>query len=180
MNAWSKSQQPDMAINAYNILQRMISDYENDVNESAQPDIVSVTAFLFACANMPIIRDGDDDDERQSNYERKREALRLAIQTFEDVNSNPKRYGGGGYGPNQYMYTALLKACVRLADGETERGRLCEHVFRQSAERGQVSKTVLNQFLKGAPFGVRKRVLGDNGVSIPKEWSRFVKMSNRP
>lgn len=124
-------------------------------------------AFLNCCANVYGTR-----SER-------REALIMAIQAFEQTKRDPSLHGE----LNHYIFSTMLKACIRLSSDSKECHKLLKSLFVQACNRGCMSNVVLGQFLKNTPPQLNLRVILENGGSkrsIPEEWHSNVPPRHKP
>ena len=168
INALSKSRKEDKGTRAREILERMIFKGED---LEITPDAFSFSSTINACASVTY-----------SNPGTKRENLIAAIKTFEDFKQSD--YGD----PNQFTYGAVLKACSRLASDATERDRLLRDVFYQCCEAGQLNRSGLMWFHRGASRKLKSQVFDgldqnigpEGGAIIPTAWTRRAKRIDVP
>jgi len=168
LNGYAKSSQSKKSEKAHKIFQRAL-ELSNIQGSEIKPDVRFFSTFINVCANET----GDVADRRM--------ALTSALQAFELFSSNTDQYGK----PNHYTFSALLKACGRLAEDIPERSRLLERVFTQCRNEKQVSKSVVYRIQRAFPKSLRLKLLKDckdmNGsLIVPEAWYDNVPMRDRP
>jgi hypothetical protein len=165
INGYAKSSQAKKSERAYKVFQRAL-ELSKIQGSDIHPDVRFFSTFISACAN----ENGDATD--------KRKALKLALQVFS---SSMDQYGK----PNHYTFSALLKACGRLAEDVPERCRLLEQVFIQCRDEKQVSKSVVYRIQRAFPKVLQMKLLKDckvvNGsLIVPEVWYENVPRRDRP
>jgi pentatricopeptide repeat protein len=161
ISAWTRSTDVRKAERARKILDAMIKGYRAG-DASLKPDVKAFTSVINACSRTDLRH----DDQIRS-------ALRLAIQTFEEMKNSPE-YDDA----NAVTYRALIKACSHLATDPAERSRLLQSIFQQCCYEGMLSKQFLDTL---------KRTVSDEdlarlkiGGTLPFEWSRNVSRREHP
>ena len=180
LNAIAKSQLDEKVEPARKVFRHLINLDQESKDESNKPDVTVFGAFLACCANQ------------NGSVERKRNSLKLALGTYEQLCNHPN-YGK----PNEYIYGALLKATNRLSQDKDEKLRLLETLFLNCRNEGNVSSIVLNIVLKSSPPKLRNKLFKDCvrlksgkildrntnselSISIPIDWCYNVLRKNRP
>lgn len=161
INAWANSRDPRKATRARKILNTMIEGYKaGDVN--LKPDVKAFTSVISACSRIDL-----------KHADQIRSALRLAIQTFEEMKNSPE-YDEA----NSVTYLAVVKACSHLSTDPAERSRVSRSIFQRCCHEGMVSKQFLDMLKRAVPHEdlVALNVEG----TIPYEWSRNVPRRDRP
>merc|ERR1711966_227865 len=168
INCWAKSRDSHKAKNAQRVLRQMRSIRE-EVDESLRPNVFTYGAVLNACAHT------------YGDREAKNEALTVAIETFQEMNSKSDGVQG-----NHVTYGTFLRAITTLMEEDDDRrDRLVEQVFRRCCRDGQVGSAVLKQISIGVPHLYmsllgKKAVYGMVGVEdIPSDWTRNVRERKR-
>jgi hypothetical protein len=158
ITGYAKSSQSKKSQMAYKVFERALDLSKIDGSE-IKPDVRFFSTFINACANET----GDSIDKRM--------ALKYALQVFELLSSSPDQYGK----PNYFTFSALLKACSRLAEDLPERSRLLEQVFIKCRDEKQVSKSVVYRIQRAFPKLLQARLLKDCKVGkdyliVPEQW----------
>mmetsp|Transcript_12520 Transcript_12520/g.15089 ORF Transcript_12520/g.15089 Transcript_12520/m.15089 type:complete len:174 (+) Transcript_12520:3-524(+) len=159
IDCWAHSGDPAQAKCANDVMRRVLEQYQNGVGDVI-PDRMLFTRLINACAKT----DG--------NNRARRDALKLALQAFEDLKKLPQ-FGS----PDARCFGALMTAICRCSSDQEEATRLLQAVFKQCANAGQVNDVVLKLFLRNVPPSFRKKYIS-NGV--PARWSENVPEKFRP
>ena len=167
MNGYARSSLTKKSERAHKVFQRALD--LSRIHGDIKPDVRFFSTFINACANET----GDAAD--------KRTALKLALQAFEIFSSSGDPYGK----PNHYTYSALLKACGRLAEDIPERCRLLEQVFIKCRDEKQVSKSVVFRIQRAFPKLLHMKLLNEckaanNTLIVPESWYENVPKRDRP
>lgn len=157
IDCWARSNHPWQGSKAYRVLQRMVDQYKSG-NEKAMPDVFAYTRVLHACATT----NWKQEQQRQ-------DALTTALRVFEELQQSPQ-FGE----PQSRTYSTMMMACSRLSSNYTERGRLCDAVFKQCCAAGQVSRAILELAHRTIPQSTGGNLLGPSGSPVPSAWYRNV------
>lgn len=157
--AWGRARQAE---NANRVLRSVVDAYKAG-DESLKPDVKMFTAAINACARSIL-----------SFTEQKRNVLRIAIQTFEEMKNTPEFDN-----PNAVTFRSLMKSCNQLSTDPAERSRLLKAIFQQACQDGMVSKLVLATLKEGVSRKEFAEITIFDG-RYPHDWSRNVPRRNRP
>ena len=175
LNAIAKSQLNNKIDPARKIFRQIIVLQEtSEKKPKITLDVAVFGAFLSCCSN---------------ENQKKRDALKLALGTYEQLRSCPD-YGR----PNEYIYAAMMKASYRFTHDAKERNRLLETLFVNCRNEGNVSRKGLTTFLKQTESVLQERLLKDcrrhnnnssdvldsKYISIPSKWCSNVPKSRKP
>lgn len=162
ITAWGRSKHPRQAEKAQQLLRAMIDGYKAG-DATLKPDFKTFTATINACARYNV-----------KHADQKRSALKIAIQTFEEMRNSPD-YDN----PNEVTYRALMKSCNQCSTDPAERSRLLRSTFQQCCQDGMVSKLVLATLREGVSRNDYAAIVGHDRT-YPFEWSRNVSRRHRP
>ena len=163
INAFSKSKFPGKAREARNLLRRMKKLHEQGETKM-QPNVYVYAAVLNTCAYVF----GRDEE--------KEEALKIGIETYEELQSSDVE-------ANHVVYGSFIRLCRKLMPmNDGRRNHFITRAFRQCCSDGMVGEYVLKQ-LRAVPdvyMTVLQSYVEDGDVPIgdlilPKKWSRNVK-----
>eukprot|EP00970_Alexandrium_tamarense_P001585 scaffold181_cov236-Alexandrium_tamarense.AAC.1 len=165
INSFGKSKLPGKAREVRHLLRRMQQLYK-DGQDGMQPNIFVYSAVLNACAYT------------FGSPNEKEEALKIGIETFEELQSSEIEV-------NHVAYGSFLRICRKLMPEDDDRRRdLIKRTFRQCCSDGQVGEYVLSQ-LRAIPelyVSLLQPHIIDGEASyydLPNKWTRNVKDRRR-
>eukprot|EP00554_Chaetoceros_debilis_P002799 CAMPEP_0194089756 /NCGR_PEP_ID=MMETSP0149-20130528/36111_1 /TAXON_ID=122233 /ORGANISM="Chaetoceros debilis, Strain MM31A-1" /LENGTH=808 /DNA_ID=CAMNT_0038773811 /DNA_START=384 /DNA_END=2811 /DNA_ORIENTATION=+ len=165
ISSYSRSDCPQKAREAKNVLDRMINSY-NHGNKAARPSIYSFNSCLNACAYT-------------CNQNEKVDAFVVAVSILAQLQEWTK--------PDHTTYGTMLKAlCNLIPEDDERRHRIVNSMFRQCCKEGQVGSMVLQQLRYAASHSLYKTLVGRpitehdqvTLCNLPTRWSRNVKERN--
>uniref|UniRef100_A0A7S1CV07 Pentacotripeptide-repeat region of PRORP domain-containing protein n=1 Tax=Skeletonema marinoi TaxID=267567 RepID=A0A7S1CV07_9STRA len=163
INAFSKSKFPGKSREARNLLRRMKKLYEQG-EKKMQPNVYVYAAVLNTCAYA------------FGRNEEKEEALKVGIETYEELQSS-------NIEANHVVYGSFIRLCRKLMPmDDARRNHFITRAFRQCCSDGMVGEYVLKQ-LRAVPdvyTSMLQSYIVDVNVpiedlSLPKKWSRNVR-----
>jgi pentatricopeptide repeat protein len=175
ISAYGRSGAPDKALSAWQVLQRMISSYENG-NRHAYPSIHAFNAALNACAFLCD----------SSSKERKRDTFSMALDILQLLKEYTK--------PDHTTYGTMLRACSSLlpaqgswqGDDRNQRDTAVATLFDRACQEGQVGRLVMTQLRFAASHELYKSLMQGREISdkvfvqdLPREWSCNVREQYR-
>jgi len=127
IDALSRSKLPNQGLQARDVLNQMF-DLHRRGRSNVHPDVYTFTSVLQVFAKT------------KGRRNIRRDALRQAIQTFEELQRQPHVQ------PNSLTYETMLNAISALSSEPDERDRFFEHIFNQCSERGLLNQQLLDIF----------------------------------
>ena len=162
LKAISRSRDPNKAIIALNVLNRMKDDRRLTVNIFHYHNVILACAYTHGSSS-----------ERFN-------ALRIAIQCFEEAMEVIQRDD-----KMSITFGTFFEACGNLTINEAEKAKIekiVEAVFLKCCEKGKVDTKVILQFKKAATQQLYLKLLGSiqsfpriKSHDIPREWKASVK-----
>jgi hypothetical protein len=129
LNAWAKSKEPDKAVRAQQLLDRLL-ELHHEIPKVLQLSAIPFNTVLNACAFSPP--------------KFQRPALQIAVSTFHQIPLYTL--------PDTISYGNLLKCCTNLMPpGSTPRTEMALHIFEKCCHAGLVGDLVWNQVRKAVP-----------------------------
>jgi hypothetical protein len=177
INAWGWSEEPDKAIMANSILERMLERYV-DGNKDAKPDLITLNSLLNACAFT-----------KHKDIERAAATVHIAVSAFKVFEEE------GFDSPNHLAYGSLLMVVNKLVANDDVRTEYIKKIFHKCCQKGHFSGYVARQLKHGISSVILKELLGSAIVPnkskeihidkrrVPKKWCRNefgVKSRSRP
>jgi hypothetical protein len=125
-----------------------------------QPNVYIYAAVLNTCAYA------------FGRNEEKEEALKVGIETYEELQSSDIE-------ANHVVYGSFIRLCRKLMPmDDARRNHFITRAFRQCCSDGMVGEYVLKQ-LRAVPDVYTKHIVDVNvpieDLSLPKKWSRNVR-----
>jgi hypothetical protein len=156
LNAWAKSKEPDKAMRARQLLDRLL-ELHTTSPEHSQLSAVPFNAVLNACAFSPP--------------ESQRHALQIAVRTFNELSSYTR--------PDTISYGNLLKCVTNLMPAGNTRTKMAMHIFETCSDAGLVGDLVWNEVRRAVPSRVLAKTcslresVGMTSLShLPRSWRR--------
>jgi hypothetical protein len=158
LNAWAKSKEPDKAVRARQLLDRLLK-LHNENPKKLQLSAIPFNTVLNACAFSP-----PESSQRP--------ALQIAVSTFNQIPSYTL--------PDTISYGNLLKCCTNLMPSGKTRTEMALHIFEKCCNAGLVGDLVWNEVRKAVPSQTLAKLasLGQSvGMSsslqqLPQLWRR--------
>jgi hypothetical protein len=165
LDAWAKSKEPNKGARSQELLLRQLAMFEATKNETLRPTAYTYNAVLNACAFSAM---GTTPDE-------KREALRIAVQTFSSMRHSVTPLDTVTYGN-------MLKCLANLMpDGEI-RSTMALQIFDKCIDDGLVGTLVWSEVRRVVPaeqLAQTYRLNGHIGSIQVRDLPRRWKKSNR-
>lgn len=157
ITAYGRSDDPNKALKALSVLQRMIQAYQGG-NIAAKPNVHSFNAALNACAFVT----GDVD--------KKEEAFTTALHIMKLLHDYARA--------DHTTYGTILRACSSLLPRyDTRRKQVVDQMFRMACKEGQVGRLVITQLKFAASpdqflaLTGRETTMRLNLNELPIEWT---------
>jgi len=166
MDTWARSRCPAAPGKAFDLLQTMISLYDNGRGRvSLCPDISRYNLVLKACELAPRKEvEGGDSDVATDH----RTALNVAIQTFGQVQSN-----AFGVIPSHATYSYMIAICNKhMSKRDPRRDKMIEKLFEQCCKDGQLSSLVFKRFQECASPALLNQMASQYGTS-PSSYEEY-------
>lgn len=162
ISAYGKSQVPNKAEKALEILERMLCATQFG-NIAANPTVLSFNAALNACA----FANGGDETSKEAAFD-------IALKVYELLQKHDV--------PDHTTYGTMLRACsVLLDNNDRRRGEMVDDFFQEACLKGCVGRLVLKQMKFAASPEQYRRLVGhlqtDNITiqDLPRSWSQNVR-----
>lgn len=161
IHAYARSNEPQKAHRAYQVLTQMKKLSEESGGKNAKPNVVAFTAVINAC-NRPI-----DESEKE-------DAFQIAQLTMKEV------LLGRFERPNFLTFATFLGVCSSTLTPSIQRDYIVMKTFEQCCEAGQVGQIVLEKLKLAAsqPLynDLLEDVLNEDGVpELPFEWTANIR-----
>lgn len=172
MSTWARSRESNAATKVKDLLDEMITSYENG-HKQLRPSRIFFDTVLKACSHANV--------DSHQNY-----PLTLAIDTFGRMKDSNE--WAGEISPTTYSH--MLAVCKKhMVNNPAKRSMLLVKLFEQCCEDGCLSSSVLNQYRHSLPKHVFDESLATMVVrqsrkgnpkkfrdyrDFPPEWSRKV------
>ena len=158
--SWAKSNSPNKAEAAWNILETMKTKYlQGDL--SMKPTSYTYAAVLNACAFMSAT-----DPSLKEN------TVRIAVTALQELSETE-----GGF--TQHAFRNMLQVVIRQTGDANSKQRLATRVFQKCCQEGFVDPWIVTLLKTKVPSLYAKLPLNKDGVYIPEEWRRRVQHDTR-
>lgn len=170
IQCWARSRDPNKAVRALKLLQRMKKIGEETGSPSIAPALMSYNSAIDTCART------------RGSAEQQTAALKIAFAIFKAIEQQPEH---SVVQVNHVTFATLLNCVGFLLPPGDERNKIAQAVFEKAIKASQVDVTVIRSLQKACDASVLQALLSKgipeskNGQydyeRIPLKWNRNVR-----